>query len=305
MSGKNLKVEIIGFDSGWGCRDFRCEDGPAIARADQIQALFRDLGIEAKWRGPIGLKFIGDHADIKTKEDSLPYTLEAVRRLSDYVLFSVRDGYVPIVIGGDHSSAIGTWSGVTEATRSAGNFGLVWLDAHLDSHTYETSFQGKWGGWWHGQPVSAITGHGLAALREVGGPHRKIDPRHLTLIGPHSFEELERQFVEREKIHVDYLEDVQRRGFKACFEDALSRAMTGTDGFGLTIDLDAFQPDDSPGVGAAEDKGLAASEVLPAIKSIGRHPDFRGLEIAEFNPHQDKLNKTRQLIENIIESVFS
>lgn len=305
MHGKNLKVEVIGFDSGWGCRDYRCEDGPALVAADAVLATFRDLGIEAKWRGPLGLKFIGDHADVKTKEDSLPFTLEAVRRLAHHVEMSVREGYIPVVIGGDHSSAIGTWSGVVAALGMQENFGLVWLDAHLDSHTYETSYQGKWGGWWHGQPVTAITGHGLRAFQEVGGFGAKISAKHLTMIGPHSYEPAEKEFIDRENVRVHFLGEVQARGFQPCFEEGLKRAMTGTKGFGMTIDLDSFQPDDAPGVGAAEDTGLVAAEVLQSIKSIARHPDFRALEIAEFNPHEDQLNKTRQLIENIIESAFT
>ncbi len=303
--GANLKLEIIGFDSGWGCRDYRCEDGPALVPADSVLATLRNLGIEAKWRGPLGLKFIGNHADIKTKEDSLPLTLEAVRRLCDRVMNSVEAGYVPVVIGGDHSSAIGTWSGVAAGTGNHGKLGLVWLDAHLDSHTYETSHQGKWGGWWHGQPVTAITGHGLASFRHVGGRQAKISPQHLSIIGPHSFEPAELEFVKREGIRVYFLEEVQARGFKACYEEALVRATTGTAGFGLTIDMDSFRPEDAPGVGAAEDTGLVAAEVLPVIRSVGRRPGFRALELAEFNPHQDELNKTRQLIENLIESVFS
>lgn len=300
-----MQVEIIGYDCGWGCRDWRCEDGPAGVQPDEILRVLRDRDIAATWRGSLGLKSLGDHADVKTKSDGLPLLLESVRRLSDTVMNAARQGRIPVVIGGDHSSAIGTWSGLAAAKGSFGKFGLIWLDAHLDAHTLETSHQGKWGGWWHGQPVTALMGHGLAALQHVGGLAPKIAPQHLTLIGPHSFEPGEQDFVTRQKIRVHYLPETRARGFAACYAEALARATDGTEGFGLTIDLDAFRPEDAPGVGTTESEGLAAAEVLAAIRGIGRNPLFCGLEIAEFNPHQDRMNKTRQLIVNIIESVFS
>lgn len=305
MQDNSIKAEIIGFDSGWGCANFGCEDGPGALQADQILYLLRKHKVEAKWRGPLGLRFIGDHDEVRSKEDSLPQLLESVRRLAEHVSHSIESGHIPVVIGGDHSSAIGTWSGAVSATDSYGRFGLVWLDAHLDAHTYETSSVGKWGGWWHGQPVTALLGHGLPSLRNIGGLMPKLAPQNLSIIGPHSFEEPEKEFVDRFGIRVFFYEEVEKRGFQACFDEAMERALDGTQAFGLSIDLDAFHPDDAPGVGTAEDRGLRADEVLPVIKSIARHASFSGLELAEFNPHNDSMNKTLQLIENIIESAFS
>jgi len=300
-----LRTEIIGFDSGWGCANFRCEDGPTSVNASAILASLAANNVAAKWLGPLGLKFLGRHEDVKIKMDSLATVLTGLHRLSNTVRTSVENGNVPIVIGGDHSSAIGTWSGVVAAKKAHGKFGLIWVDAHMDCHTIETSYQGKWGGWWHGQPVTALTGHGLPDLQHVGGIVPKISPRNISIIGAHSYEPAEVAFAAREGIRVFFLEEVQQRGFKACFDEALARANDGTDAFGLTIDMDCFRPEDSPGVGSAEDTGLVAAEVVPILKSIARNPRFAALELAEFNPHQDKLNKTGQLIENIIESCFS
>src|SRR5690606_23051009 len=98
--------------------------------------------------------------------------------------------------------AMGTWPGVVTAGNAAGKFGLIWMDAHLDAHTYETSAAGKWGGWWHGQPVAALTGHGLPALTSLCGKFPKIAPEHLSIIGPHSFEAEEAAFVEKHNIRV-------------------------------------------------------------------------------------------------------
>ncbi|MCC7038500.1 MAG: arginase [Alphaproteobacteria bacterium] len=305
QSNAALRTEIIGFDSGWGCANFRCEDGPASVNASAILAGLAAHHVAAKWHAPLGLKFLGRHEDVKGKLDSLATVLTALRRLSNTVRISAENGNVPIVIGGDHSSAIGTWSGVVAARKAHRKFGLIWVDAHMDCHTIETSYQGKWGGWWHGQPVTALTGHGLPDLQHIGGLLPKLSPQHISIIGAHSYEPAEVEFAKREGIRVFFLDEVRARGFRACYDEALARANDGTDAFGLTIDMDCFRPEDSPGVGSAEDTGLVAAEVVPVLKSIARHPRFAALELAEFNPHQDKLNKTGQLIENIIKSCFS
>lgn len=305
MAEKNIRVEIIGYDCGWGCKDFGCEDGPSMVAADTILLKLRQQDIEAKWRGALGLKFLGSHQELNTKEKTLPLVIESVRRLSNYVRHAVEQGHIPVVIGGDHSSAIGTWSGVTAGLGAHSRFGLIWIDAHLDSHTKETSHQGKFGGWWHGQPVTALTGYGLPELKNVSSHIPKISPKHLSIIGVHSFEPAELEFIKKHNIRIYCLDEVIARGFKTVYEEALARATEGTEGFGITIDLDAFQPSDAPGVSALEDKGMAAASVLPIIKSVAYHPLFRALEIAEFNPHRDIGNKTRNLIEKIVESIFT
>jgi len=305
MQNNDRRVEIIGYDSGWGCRHYKCEDGPGALAAAAILAALRDNGVTAGWTGPLGLKFLGNHEDLTTKEDTLPQVMEGLRRLETRVSAAVRRGDVPVVIGGDHTSAIGTFSGAVAGCDGFEDFGLIWLDAHLDAHTYETSYQGKWGGWWHGQPVTALTGHGLPCFTTLGGARRKILPRHLSIIGPHSFEPAENDYIEKQGIRVYFLDEVKKRGFAAVFAEALARATDGTAGFGLTVDLDAFRPEDAPGVGTAEKTGLVAAEVEPIISNIGRHPLFRALEIAEFNPHRDENGKTRDLVTRLVGEIFA
>lgn len=300
-----LKAEIIGYDSGWGCRNYLCEDGPAALQADRLLHKLRHLGVAAKWRGPLGLKFLGKHEILNTKEKTLPLVVEGLRRLYNHTKHAVENNAIPVVIGGDHASAIGTWSGAVAGAKAARKFGLIWLDAHLDAHTYETSKSGKWGGWWHGQPVSALVGQGLPQLTGIGGAQAKLSPQHISMIGIHSFEPEEEDFVRKNNIRVYPLEEVNARGFAAVYAEALARATDGTDGFGLTVDIDAFDPLEAPGVGTPEEQGLHAADVLPIIKSAARHPLFKALEIAEFNPHNDRGGKTLRLIEKIIESVFS
>jgi arginase len=301
---KKQIIDIIGYDSGWGCCDFGCEDGPAALSADTILQSLAASGVGAQWTGALGLKFLSDHASMDDKAKTLPHVLTALHRLHARVHDSVKQGRVPAVIGGDHSSAIGTFSGVTNALKAQGRFGLIWIDAHLDSHTPETSWQGKFGGWWHGQPVAALTGHGVPEFVALGGLMAKINPAHMSIIGAHSFEPAEKEYVERQRIRVYYLDEVHQRGFNTVFAEAMIRANQDTAGFGLSIDLDAFRPEDAPGVGAAEDTGMAAADVLPVLSGVGRHAAFRALEIVELNPHRDAAGKTAALAESLFKYIF-
>lgn len=300
-----MKVDIIGYDSGWGCRNFKCEDGPESAPIDLILARLRAGGLEAAWNGSLGLKNLGRRSTFDTKEKTLPFVLEGLDRLYHSVHDIVTGGGRPIVLGGDHTSAIGTWAGAATALQAEEKFGLIWIDAHLDSHTYETSKSGKWGGWWHGQPVAALLGHGLPEFTSLGGARAKLSARHITMIGIHSYEPEELDFARQQGIRVHTLDDVRRHGFKFAWDDALARATDGTKGFGLTVDLDAFDPAEAPGVGTPEPEGLHAAEVLPIIKSVARQAGFAALEIAEFNPHNDENGKTAALIENIAGAAFT
>lgn len=304
LNDKNKIVELIGYDCGWGCGDYGCEDGPAAADIVGILKAISASGLQAEDNGSFGLKSTGSHAELNTKDKTLPLLMQGLSKLSEAAYKSTQNGNIPFVIGGDHSSAIGTWSGVISALEAHQKFGMIWMDAHLDAHTYETSYQGKWGGWWHGQPVAALTGNGLSEFTKLCDSKTKISPDNFSIIGPHSFEPAEKEYVKNNNIRVFYLEEVERRGFKAVFDEALERATDGTKGFGLSIDLDGFHGDEAPGVGTAEGLGMRQAEVLPVIKSIGRNPHFKALEIVEFNPHKDINHKTRELMVKLADSIF-
>lgn len=300
-----LTVDIIGYDSGWGSADYGCEDGPLRVSYDQLIQKLNAQGVKTNWHAPLGLKHLGHHDDLVTKDQTLPILIEGLNRLAQRAAASTDNGHIPLVIGGDHAAAMGTWPGIISARDAAEKFGLIWLDAHLDAHTYETSSEGKWGGWWHGQPVTALTGHGLPALSSIAGTGAKISPVHLSIIGPTSFEPAEEAFIKKHNIRVFMLDEVEKRGFEAVFKEARDRATKGTNGFGLTIDLDGFAPADAPGVGTREKRGFAAATVLPVLKGIARHKNFRGMEIVEYNPHKDPDGRTGRLILDLVEQSFT
>lgn len=295
--------EVIGYDSGWGSADHGSADAPAALRKNLILDRFASAHIDIAWSGPLGLHNLADEEDIENKDDAFPHVVHANRRLHKKVSESIQNGRFPLVIGGDHSCAIGTWSAVTAALEAQQKFGLIWIDAHMDAHTPKTAHQGKWGGWWHGMPVACLMGKGEAELTHIGGEEIKLSGAHMSLIGVRSFEPGEQDFVKEHGIRVFGIEEVKDRGFSAVFQEALNRATRGTLGFGLSIDLDAFDPSEAPGTGSPETNGLFARDVLPALAAIAHSPLLRAAEIVEYNPHNDSGNKTLGLLENLLFSL--
>ena len=303
MSGGIREIDIIGYDSGWGCRDYGCQDGPEFVDRLAISTAMQSKGYHVNWLPSLGIKSLGDRAAFSTKDQTLSLTLSALEKLYEQVLKTVTAGRFPVVIGGDHASGIATWSAIAAAKNIASNMGLIWVDAHLDSHTYETSFQGKYGGWWHGQPVAALLGYGLPEFTSMGGATAKISPQHLCFIGAHSYEPLEKELLDRLQVRVLSLNETENSGFHNVFAQSVA-GMRAAKGFGVSIDLDVFHPDDAPGVGAPEETGLRAKYVLPGLKNLARDKNLLGIEIVEYNPHRDIDRKTQKLITQILTHIF-
>lgn len=295
--------ELIGFDCGWGSADHGSADAPEALRKSLILDRFATAHVDIAWSGPMGLKNLADEEEIENKQEAFPFVVHANRRLCRKTQESIANGRFPVVIGGDHSSAIGTWSGVTTALDAQEKFGMIWIDAHMDAHTPKTAHVGKWGGWWHGMPVACLMGQGEAELINIGAAGPKLSPAHMSMIGIRSFEAPEQEFVKAHGIRVFGIDEVNDRGFPEVFQEALNRATRGTLGFGLSIDLDAFDPSEAPGTGSPEKNGLFAKDVLPALAGIAHSPSLKAAEIVEYNPHNDSANKTLGLLENILFSL--
>ncbi len=298
-------IEIIGYDCGWGCQDYGCEDGPDALDANLICSNLEKIGHSVRWHAALNIKSIKKRDELTDKETSLPLVVEASERLATAVAHSIDNNHIPVVIGGDHTAAVGTWSSVIAANNSFKEFGLIWLDAHMDAHTPDTAHQGKWGGWWHGMPVACLAGEGVSDLAKFIDDRPKIDLKHFSLLGARSYEQGEDEFMQRHSAHIYKMPDIEKHGFESLFIKSLEIATANTKGFGLSIDLDGFDPDDAPGVGTNEKNGLKASDVLPAIRGLSSHPLFCGIEIVEYNPHNDKDGKTAELINKILLSVFA
>lgn len=259
--------------------------GPAPGAALGPQAL-RLGGLAQRLAGAHWLRELQPAA-----QPALPAIAGLSRELASVTEASVAAGRLPLVLGGDHACAIGTWRGISAASEKAGRgrIGLLWIDAHMDSHTLETSETGNV----HGMPLAALLGHGAPELR---GEHAALSPQHVCLVGVRSFEAGEAALIETLGVRVFMMEEVERRGFGAVLADALEIVRAAEGGFGLSFDVDALDPRDAPGVTVPEDHGLRADDVRRALPAIGREPGLIGIEIVEYNPLTDRDGQTARLV---------
>lgn len=217
-------------------------------------------------------------------------------RLAREVERVLRAGKFPLVVGGDHSCAIGTWNGVRRALAARGPLGLVWIDAHMDSHTFATTPSGQI----HGMPLAALLGEGDAALT---GPAPTLYPQHVCLIGVRSFEAGEAALLHRLGVRVFAMAEVRRRGLAAVFDEALAIVRHGTAGFGVSIDLDALDPAEAPGTGLPVPGGLGRVELATALTRLRDDPAFVALEIVEYDPHRDRDHRTADVVGALVDAI--
>ncbi|MEC9291691.1 MAG: arginase [Pseudomonadota bacterium] len=301
------EIALIGYASGWGAGDSGCGEAPLFLKKHAFEETLNRHGMKAGWHSIIEPKipFSEELAkNYKTSDSRRELVMDVLERLTSDVSSALSESKLPVVIGGDHSSAAATWSALTAELSAQEKFGLIWLDAHMDAHTPETRHQGKWGGHYHGQPLAALLGEGEEPLPSLGTAGTKLAPEHVTLIGIRSFEPGEEAFLKRKGVKVYTMDDVRALGFETCFKHALKRATNGTAGYGISIDMDGFDPEFAPAVGTPEKGGLMADDVLNALKGLRGDNSLKGLELVEFNPYKDEDSKTYDLMFRLLKTLY-
>ena len=213
-------------------------------------------------------------------------------RLADKTEAAIRSGERLLVIGGDHSIAVGTWKGIGRALGSMP--GLIWIDAHLDAHIPATSPSGNA----HGMPVAALLGEVVPEMTDIAGP--PLEPARLVIIGVRSFEVAEYRLLNRLGVRIVDAETVAAKGAATVLAEA--RAWLGPGPWGLSLDIDAIDPLAAPGVNTPVADGLAAGELCNTLRGLLRQRDCVGLEIAEYNPQRDPDGRTARLIHDLVEA---
>jgi ornithine--oxo-acid transaminase len=277
-------IALIGVACGLGGADAGPADAPAALRRLGLTAVARRLDLPAAWQPDI----------VPTAgRDALPALL---RQVADAVAGRLDAGELPVVIGGDHAIAAGTWRGVGRALGEPP--GLLWIDAHLDAHTPATSPSGNP----HGMPLAALFGRGEPGMTAIPGP--ALDPERVAVFAARDWEAPERALLDELGVAVFDQAAIDRHGLDA----ALARAMTvvGRGGvFGITVDLDAFDPADAPGVACPTPGGPPAGELLSALRRLACRPDCIAIEIAEYHPGRDVAEQTGRLVGELLESLLA
>jgi arginase len=286
-------VDLIGAAIGEGAPDRRTRGGPGSLRQWGLGRRLTARGRAVRW-GPT----LASKPELMT-DGPMAVVAEFSQRLAAAVGASLAAGRLPVVIGGDHSCAVGTWSGVAAALRRrepSQRLGLVWIDAHLDAHTPETSPSQMP----HGMPIAALLGHGPRALTAVVDDRPKLLPQHLVLIGPRSWEVGEAALLASLGVRVIAAEEVVRRGVAACMAEAIARVTEGTAGWGISFDLDALDPLDAPGTGARVAQGMRVAEVATALHGLACDPRLLACELVEYNPELDARRTTAEAAESVL-----
>ncbi len=231
----------------------------------------------------------------------LPHIARSCARLAEIVAEAAAKGQMPLVLGGDHSVAIGTVSGMAEYFRKKkGRIGLLWIDAHPDMNTPQTSPSGNV----HGMPLACCIGMGPKKLTHLFGYAPKVDPKNVALIGLRDVDSLEKPHVRRSGVRAFTMRDIDERGLGAVMEEALQIACAGTEGFHVSLDMDSIDPQEAPGVGTPVRGGLNYREAHLAMEMICDSGRMASMEVVEVNPVIDEANRTAVLAVELVLSAM-
>jgi arginase len=289
-------VAIIGaaLDLGAGRRGV--DMGPSAIRYAGLDDRLGELGLGIIDWGNVETAVAEATAAGDPRARFLPEIKEACDRVARRVARAAQDGRVPVVLGGDHSVALGTLGGLA-AARSPG--GVLWLDAHGDLNTPETSPSGNV----HGMPLAAALGRAGEAFASEAWPLPALDPERVALIGVRSLDDGERRLVRETGIAVYTMTELDRRGLEAVVREALER-VRGAAFVHLSLDMDVLDPDVAPGVGTPVRGGLSYREAHLAMELVAESGLLGSLEIVEVNPILDRENATAQLAVELAASAF-
>ncbi|MGH8487943.1 MAG: arginase [Gammaproteobacteria bacterium] len=285
------ELRIIGAASGIGAADPGCGLGPDALREYGLTSRLRDHGLKAVWADIVRRPAL--RAGTESSKEIKAYCEE----LAAAIGHALHSGRRVAVIGGDHSCAIASWSAIASASR--GPLGLVWIDAHMDSHTPATSPSGAL----HGMPLAILLGVGPPELTDLLYPGAKLRPENVCLVGVRSYEPEEAELLHRLGVRVITMDEVRARGLMRSLSEAFAIASRGTAAFGLSIDLDAVDPEDAPGVGTPAPNGLRGLDLVESLQGLAPQPVLA--EIAEFNPLHDRENKTARLVIDLLAACWS
>lgn len=285
MANTPRTVSIVSAVIGEGAGDGGCKYGASALLSSGLARSLMAAGRSVEV-GPVVI------ADAMGAHDRMDLVGRFSSDLTQAVRGVMRRAQQPLVLGGDHSCAIGTWSGVALALAPQGRLGLIWVDAHLDAHTPQTSESDAP----HGMPLAALLGHGSPGFTGIGGSAGKLRPCDAVVIGARSYEDAERRLLERLGVRVMYMEEVRARGFGPCFAEARALVSARTAGWGVSFDVDALDPADAPATGTPVAAGISLAQATVAMELCRADPRFLALEIAEYNPLRDYGGQTARAI---------
>ena len=296
------RIRVLGVPLDMGASRRGVDMGPSAMRVAGLEARLEALGHHVTDGGNIRVAIAETRASGSQNARYLTEIAEACTRTAEAVVKTLEDGMTPFVLGGDHSLAAGSVSGVAEFYRRRDQkIGVLWIDAHADINTPESSPSGNV----HGMPLAALLGLGPEPLGNLFGYSPKIAPENTVLIGVRDIDAAERENIRRAGVTEVYtMRDIDERGMRAVMEEALRAAGRGTVGYHVSLDMDWIDPEDAPGVGTPVRGGATYREAHLAMEIVADHGRMLSLEIVEVNPVIDEHNRTADLAVELACSAF-
>ena len=295
------KIRVIGVPLDLGQSRRGVDMGPSAVRVAGLEARLEQLGHVVEDAGNVAVAIPEQKKEGDPRAKYLKEITATCTKHADLVLKTLEAGKFPIVLGGDHSVAAGTVAGVAEFYRRENKkIGLIWIDAHSDINTPETSPSGNV----HGMPLAALLGLGPEELGNILSPGPKVSAANCVLVGVRDIDVKEKENIRRAGIEYFTMRDIDERGMRTVMEEALRMAGRGTAGYHISLDMDWIDPEDAPGVGTPVRGGATYREAHLAMEIIADHGRMLSFEIVEVNPVIDEHNRTADLAVELTLSAF-
>jgi arginase len=295
------KIRVIGVPLDLGQSRRGVDMGPSAVRVAGLEARLEALGHVVEDAGNIAVAIAEQKKEGDPHAKYLKEITATCTKHAELVMKTLEAGKVPIVLGGDHSVAAGTVAGVAEFyRRQHQKIGLIWIDAHSDINTPDSSPSGNV----HGMPLAAIMGLGPPDLAGIFGFTPKVSPENCVLVGVRDIDAIEKENIRKAGVEVFTMRDIDERGMRAVIEEALRMAGRGTAGYHVSLDMDWIDPEDAPGVGTPVRGGATYREAHLAMEIIADHGRMLSFEIVEVNPVIDEHNRTADLAVELTLSAF-
>lgn len=294
-------IAIIGAPMDLGAGRRGVDMGPSAIRVANIHARIASLGYKVEDLGNVAVEQAEAAPSGAKRARYLKQIAETCLRLAESVDKAAGQGKVPLVLGGDHSLAAGSISGVANHFHKRGEkIGVIWVDAHADMNTPQTSPSGNV----HGMPLACLIGKGPKELTHLFGWAPKVDPRNVALVGIRDVDILEAPHVKKSGVRAFTMRDIDEKGMTRVMEEAVEIASAGTAGVHLSFDMDGVDPDEAPGVGTPVRGGITYREAHLAMELLSDAGKLVSLEVVEVNPVLDVANRTADLAVELMMSAL-
>lgn len=298
---RRSNISIIGAPMDLGAGRRGVDMGPSAVRLAGVNEKLAGLGYAVEDLGNLDVVQRESVQEGVTNARYLNEITRTCEALAARVEQALAADHFPLVLGGDHSIAVGTVAGLANHHRKLNQkIGLIWIDAHADMNTPESSPSGNV----HGMPLACCIGMGPPALTNLLGFAPKVAPENVAILGLRSVDPEEKRHIQRAGIRAYTMRDVDERGLRAVMQEALEIVSNGTVGFHLSYDMDSVDPDEAPGVGTPVRGGLTYREAHLAMEVICDCDSMLGLEMVEVNPVIDEANRTAVLATELVMSAL-